>query len=418
MAGGGGRRLSWLVGPAQRRCGRSTQPDHTPTGTGPGRPPNWPRPRRPAVPGWVSWVAATQLAQNRADQPGPDRRRTSMTARCDHAPDAGDTVHRRAGNGCNEPHPPDRNAVRPPPARSGRCGCRTSIAHPPPASARVRPRPSQPSSRRLGRRRNGNREPAPALFAAAHRAHPGTGPVPQPGTGHCGSYRCGERPGTADRGGTGRPVHRRRREGRPYRRRSTGTGDHRYRGTAARATRYRYRGHRYRPPAHPKPRWSYRPAGRSASPATTAITTRTVTATAAAGLAEHTAVTDPPARVPRRAGGQERRPHYPRPAPSPGSGFRMLSWDVTPSTAAGCGRDRTCPNSPRFPGLPRATAGPDRVPALARRRQIHPPSPCVTGCSAPAGCGTCTPGRPNDCGTTPRYPAYRYRRAVPSYRYR
>ena len=268
-------------------------------------------------------------------------------------------------------------------------------------AARVRPRPSQPSSRRLGRRRNGNREPAPALFAAAHRAHPGTGPVPQPGTGHCGSYRCGERPGTADRGGTGRPVHRRRREGRPYRRRSTGTGDHRYRGTAARATRYRYRGHRYRPPAHPKPRWSYRPAGRSASPATTAITTRTVTATAAAGLAEHTAVTDPPARVPRRAGGQERRPHYPRPAPSPGSGFRMLSWDVTPSTAAGCGRDRTCPNSPRFPGLPRATAGPDRVPALARRRQIHPPSPCVTGCSAPAGCGTCTPGRPNDCGTTP-----------------
>ncbi len=138
MAGGGGRRLSWLVGPAQRRCGRSTQPDHTPTGTGPGRPPNWPRPRRPAVPGWVSWVAATQLAQNRADQPGPDRRRTSMTARCDHAPDAGDTVHRRAGNGCNEPHPPDRNAVRPPPARSGRCGCRTSIAHPPPASARAR----------------------------------------------------------------------------------------------------------------------------------------------------------------------------------------------------------------------------------------------------------------------------------------
>src|SRR6266542_2491332 len=270
-------------------------------------------------------------------------------------------------------------------------------------AARVRPRPPAP-------------EPAELQE---------TGPAPQRQPRTCaGTVRRGppgtprHRTGTAARGGTGRPVHRRRREGRPYRRRSTGTGDHRYRGTAARATRYRYRGHRYRPPAHPKPRWSYRPAGRSASPATTAITTRTVTATAAAGLAEHTAVTDPPARVPRRAGGQERRPHYPRPAPSPGSGFRMLSWDVTPSTAAGCGRDRTCPNSPRFPGLPRATAGPDRVPALARRRQIHPPSPCVTGCSAPAGCGTCTPGRPNDCGTTPRYPAYRYRRAVPSYRYR
>ena len=245
-------------------------------------------------------------------------------------------------------------------------------------AARVRPRPSQPSSRRLGRRRNGNREPAPALFAAAHRAHPGTGPVPQPGTGHCGSYRCGERPGTADRGGTGRPVHRRRREGRPYRRRSTGTGDHRYRGTAARATRYRYRGHRYRPPAHPKPRWSYRPAGRSASPATTAITTRTVTATAAAGLAEHTAVTDPPARVPRRAGGQERRPHYPRPAPSPGSGFRMLSWDVTPSTAAGCGRDRTCPTRPGSPVCHeprRAPTGSRPWPAAVKSTRRHHASP-------------------------------------------
>src|SRR6266545_2206584 len=86
----------------------------------------------------------------------------------------------------------------------------------------------------------------------------------------------------------------------------------------------------------------------------------------------------PPARVPRRAGGQERRPHYPRPAPSPGSGFRMLSWDVTPSTAAGCGRDRTCPTRPGSPVCHeprRAPTGSRPWPAAVKSTRRHHASP-------------------------------------------
>ena len=172
MAGGRGRRLSWAVGPAQRRCGRSTQPDHTPTGTGPGHPPNSPRPRRSAVPGWVSWVAATQLAQNRADQPGPDRRRTSMTARCDHTQDAGDTVHRRAGNGCDGPHPPDRNVVRPHPHRPADLSVERR-------SRSRRPRPSQRSFRKTGAVATQLRTCA-GTVRRGPPGPPGTGPVQQP----------------------------------------------------------------------------------------------------------------------------------------------------------------------------------------------------------------------------------------------